>query len=298
MKLATKKRLITNADDFGWSRGITDGILLAHRDGVITSTTLMANKPASEYALEQAAKFPKLGIGVHLHLCDGGPVLPPREVPSLVNTEGQFYPIGELRRRLWRGKLRRAEIEAEFRAQIRWVKDRGVAPDHADSHHHVHLHPFVADSFRRALLAEGILRSRPASQACLSRNGTIAGAYSGPLYRRLLLKSYMSALTHTALRSLQTPDFRLAAHPRYRGKLESLGEAWKKATEDMPPGSFELECHPGLSEAGFSETDRWRSRREMELRLLTDPDFRRSIEENGIELINYSELHGSTSRPG
>ena len=288
-----KKRLITNADDFGWSRGITDGIVLAHQKGIVTSTTLMANQAASEYALEQAKQWPELGIGIHLRLCDGFPVLPPSEVRTLVNQEEKFYSIAELRHRLWRGQVRTAEIEAEFRAQIRWLKDRGVTPTHADSHHHVHMHPFVARAFCRALLAEGICRARPAPLQCWPKNGSFAGVHAGPIYRRALVKSYLSVLQRTTFRSLRSPNYRLAPHPRYRERPELLGDGWRAAIENLAPGTYELECHPGLSEPGFSETDNWRDRRELETRLLTDPALRLLIEEHKIELICYSQMDES-----
>jgi chitin disaccharide deacetylase len=290
MNSVRKRRLITNADDFGWSRGITDGILLAHREGAVTSTTLMVNQAASEYALESARQAPKLGIGVHLRLCDGMPVLPSREVRSLVDQDGKFYSISELRHKLWRGEVLRAEIEAEFRAQIRWLKDRAVVPTHADSHHHVHVHPRVAGPFCRALLAEGVRRARPAVQHCLPKNGIIAGAHAGPAYRRVLVQSYSQILQRTVFRALESPDYRLAAHPRYRGRPELLGEAWQSAIESIPPGTCELECHPGIPERGFSEKDGWRDRRQLELRLLTSPDLRLVIERAGVDLINYSQL--------
>lgn len=283
-------RLITNADDFGWSRGITDGILLAHREGIVTSTTLMVNQPTSEYALEQASQLPKLGVGVHLHLCDGSPVLSPREVPTLVSSGGGFYRIAELRRRLWRRQVSSDEIQAEFRAQIRWMKDRGKVPTHADSHHHVHFHPFVAGSFRRALLSEGIFRARPPRQQCSPKNGSTGGPHAGPLYRRLFVDFYLRMLRPLALRNLSFPDFRLAIHPSYQGKLDQLGQAWREAIENLPSGTYELECHPGINDPNFPDSDYWRERRELELSILTDPNLRLAIERNGIELNNYSQL--------
>ena len=69
-------RLIINADDFGWSRSITDGILRAHEDGIVTSTSLLANQPASVYAISMIPGVPRLGIGIHLNLCSGAPVSP------------------------------------------------------------------------------------------------------------------------------------------------------------------------------------------------------------------------------
>ena len=77
------KRLIINADDLGWSRGISDGIFLAHRQGLVTSASLMVNQPASEYALVLANQNPRLAVGIHLNLCTGAPVLPPENVPKI-----------------------------------------------------------------------------------------------------------------------------------------------------------------------------------------------------------------------
>jgi len=286
-----KKRLITNADDFGWSRGISDGILHAHREGIITSATLMANQPASQYALEQAKQqAPKLGIGIHLRLCDGSPVLPAAEIRSLVDQQGKFYSISEIKSRLWHGKVSHAEIEAEFRAQIRWMIERGVTPTHGDSHHHLHLHPLVAGPFTRALLAEGIRRARPALKKYWPSNGIISGTHAGSVYRRVLVESYLHIVDWMILQKLEAPDCRLAPHPRYKEDLDLLSEAWNAAVENLPPGTYELECHPGFSERGFYDTDYWRERRELEIRILTDPNLRALIQRNGIELISYSQL--------
>lgn len=95
-------RLIVNADDFGWSRSITDGILCAHREGIVTDTSLLANQPASEYGISQLPSVPRLGVGIHLNLCSGAPVLPAEQVPSLVGADGNFHSAPEMLRRLAR----------------------------------------------------------------------------------------------------------------------------------------------------------------------------------------------------
>lgn len=284
------KRLIVNADDFGWARGITDGVLRAHREGVVTSATLMVNQPASLYALEQARGAPGLDVGIHLNLCDGAPVLPARQVPSLVHGEGRFYPAAEFTRRLWKGQVSAVEMEEEFRAQIRWMKERGRSPTHADSHHHLHFHPRVAGPFLRALRAEGILRARPPRQRHWPRDGSWVGSHAGPFHRRLLVAAYLDLLQRVVYRDLRCPDCRIALHPRYRDNPELLSEGWARALESLPAGTYELECHPGLSEPGFSDDDRWSSRRELELRILTDPPLRALIQRNEIALIGYSRL--------
>src|SRR5215469_17901352 len=78
------KRLIVNADDLGLSHGITEAILHCHLNGIVTSASLMVNQPGTEYAVEWIKKTPNLDVGIHLNLCQGRPVLPPRMVGSLV----------------------------------------------------------------------------------------------------------------------------------------------------------------------------------------------------------------------
>jgi predicted glycoside hydrolase/deacetylase ChbG (UPF0249 family) len=249
------KRLIINADDLGLSRGITDGILLAHRDGILTSASLMVNQPATEYAVEQLSSVPKLDVGIHLNLCQGTPVLPASQIPSLVNQEGNFLTPAEMGRKLVLCQVSPKEIEAEFVAQIDRMMDHGVVPSHADSHHRFHIYPAAVRPFFRALNARGIHRARGAKKSHYPSNGELGGPHAGSIYRRILVKSYNEFLQAVAFRSLTLPDAGLAFHPRYRGNLALLRDAWTSTFENLPAGTYEMWCHPGFREAGFSETD-------------------------------------------
>jgi predicted glycoside hydrolase/deacetylase ChbG (UPF0249 family) len=91
-------------------------------------------------------------------------------------------------------------------------------------------------------------------------------------------------------RPLVTPDYCLVCQPQYRGRLERLAEGLKLALESIPPGVYELACHPGLREPASYGDLYWRERRELELSILTDPAFRAVIEQHNIELINYPQL--------
>jgi len=284
------KRLIINADDYGWSVGITDGILHAHNAGVVTSTSLMANQPATDYAITRLRKFPDLGVGVHLNLCDGRPVSPPSDVPSLVRQDGTFYPASEMMSRLRKWQVSSRDIEREFRAQIQWTELRGVHPTHADSHQHLHLYPCAVRAFRRAVEGEGIKCVRAPRRESWPKNGHIGGPYGGPVYRRLLMMAYMQWLQQVILRNLTLPDSCFVHRARYRVSLELLCAGWTEALANLPAGTYELGCHPGLSEAGFSEFDSFSARRELELRILTDPEFRSVIEASEIDLITYRAL--------
>jgi len=283
-------RLIVNADDFGMSRGVTDGIILAHRYGVVTSASLMANMPAAEYALARADDLPRLGVGIHLNICQGRPILSAREVRTLVDARGRFHPPAVLRQRLWTWRVAGREIEAEFRAQIRWMKERGVVPTHADSHQHMHIYPPAVFPFRRALAAEGIHCARAPHMSVWPRRGPIAGAHAGDLVRRILAHAYRRTLQSVAFRRFDMPDSRIAFLASERRAVETLGGCWKAAIAHLPGGAFELACHPGLFEPGFSETDAIRVQRELELQWLIDPEFRHVLDRSGVQLISYRDL--------
>jgi predicted glycoside hydrolase/deacetylase ChbG (UPF0249 family) len=127
------KRLIINADDFGYTEGVVRGIIELHQRGLISSTSCMTNMPAWPEAAAYLRQHPELGAGVHLVFNAGRPVLPAEQVPALLGPDGQFLSDGRIVRSLRRGAT--AQLRAEFRAQIeRFIVDVGRPPDHLDNH--------------------------------------------------------------------------------------------------------------------------------------------------------------------
>jgi predicted glycoside hydrolase/deacetylase ChbG (UPF0249 family) len=283
-------KLIINADDLGMSRGITDGILVAHRYGFLTSASLLVNMPASEYAVERVASAPKLGVGVHLNICQGRPISPASEVRSLVDAGGNFWAAAQMIRKLWAWRINAAELETEFCAQIRWAKNRGLELTHADSHHHMHIYPAALGAFSRALAAEGILCARAARCTQWAAEAGLGGPHEGGLLRRLSVQAYRAAVQTTFLGGLISPGSRISFLSRDRHHAGDLKLAWRSTLARLPAGTFELACHPGLYQEGFSETDRICAQREAEFRWLTDPELREVVARNGIQLITYREL--------
>lgn len=287
-------RLIVNADDFGMSRGITDAIIVSHRYGFLTSASLMVNMPSSEYAASRSHDFPNLGLGVHLNICQGHPILPTREVGTLTDSGGRFHSPREMTRRLWMYRVASVEIEREFRAQIQWMKERSLRPSHADSHHHMHLYPAAARAFVRALEAEGISCARACVCAEWPQGSGLGGPYKGGILRRELVQIYRRLLQSTIFRGLGTPEWRIAIRTG-RGRRGTLQQRWKSTFEHLTSGTFELACHPGLFEHGFSEADAIHARREEELLCLTDRDLLDVIERKSIQLVTYRDLSSRES---
>lgn len=285
-----EKRLIVNADDFGMSRGISYGILLAHRSGFLTSASLMVNMPGTDYALAHLVAAPALSVGIHLNICRGKPISPAHDVPSLVDASGDFHPPPVMIRKLWRWQVSTPELEVEFRAQIRWMKSRGLQPTHADSHHHMHIYPAAVSPFARSVAAEGIPCVRASRFSCWPKNGVLGGPYEGGIVRRLFVRGYRTALQQTVFHRFSSADSRISFPSAARRDSTSLAAVWKTTFENLPTGTFEFACHPGFFEHGFSESDPIHRRREDELNWLTNPEMRAVIDARDIRLISYRQL--------
>ncbi|MBM7540884.1 chitin disaccharide deacetylase [Amphibacillus cookii] len=126
-------KVIFNADDFGLTKGVTEGIIKAHLNGVINSTTLMMNGKAADYAIAMAKQTPSLPIGIHLVLTYGKPLC--NDVPELVNANGDFKFTKDIEQL---SPCEIVQIEQEWRTQIEAFLSAGLTLNHIDSHHHVH----------------------------------------------------------------------------------------------------------------------------------------------------------------
>jgi predicted glycoside hydrolase/deacetylase ChbG (UPF0249 family) len=136
--------LIINADDFGLCEGVNRAVAEAHKNGILTSTTLMTNMPSAEEAIKIAQQLPTLGVGIHLNLTQGQPLSNEPLARMLTNTNGEFaYSANKLAWKSLVSSKFRAAIKAELAAQIQWAIDRGVQPTHLDSHKHIHSFPTI-----------------------------------------------------------------------------------------------------------------------------------------------------------
>ena len=255
--------LIINADDFGLTAGVNRAILELHEAEVLTSTTLMAKAAATEEAIELARSMPSLGVGCHVVLVDGEPVLPARELPTLVDQRtGRFHPtLGPFLPRLLSGRIRRSEIEAEAAAQIALLQSRGVALTHIDTHKHVHMFPKVLRPVLRAATAAGIrivrnpfepgwsLRATPGAPWLRRAEVTLLRRLEGA-FRRIVAKEGF-ATTDGAIGVLAT------------GTLDAVTVA--SLLRNMPGGTWELVSHPGYNDAELARAyTRLRASRETE----------------------------------
>ncbi len=129
------KHLIINADDFGYSKAVNLGIMESHINGVLTSTTLMANMPGVDHAVSLLKDMPNLCVGAHLTLTCGKPMLG-EKVSTLIKENEYFFKLEDVENKVVQMDI--SEIYEEWKTQIRYLLNKGVNLSHIDSHHHVH----------------------------------------------------------------------------------------------------------------------------------------------------------------
>jgi len=277
-------RLVVNADDLGLSEGVTRGILEAHRFGIVTASTLMANMPGAEAAVRLATSA-GLDIGLHLNLTAGHPLSPAGRVTSLLGSKGEFARLGVLLLRLTLGRVRREEVEAELVAQIGRARELGATLSHLDSHHHVHAHPAISRRVAAIAAREGI-----------------------PFVRRPIDRSWppsFVARTPIDLARAMLLGVGCIAGPRperalaFRGVVLGTGfegTRLRQVLSRLPPGVTELMVHPGHEDAELARHTSYVQGREAELRALTDPGTRELLQQCRVELISFAALAADEPR--
>jgi hopanoid biosynthesis associated protein HpnK len=287
------KKLILNADDFGLTRGVNEGIIRAHREGILTSATLMACGPAFDHAVELAKQSPTLGVGCHLVLVGGSAVAPLEEVSSLAGKDGRLpESLPVFVTRLTSGSIRSNEIETELRAQILKIRGAGIEPTHLDTHKHTHAHPAVMEALGRVAEELGIRRVRKPIENLRDSWESSRGEYTG-VWKELVGAAAVRSVApqfYSACRRhrLQFPDFFLGL--AMTGQLGP--EALRRMLGAVQEGNTEIMLHPGVCDSDLEKLGtRLLYQRESELQALVDPAVKSAVEELGIRLINYGGLN-------
>jgi predicted glycoside hydrolase/deacetylase ChbG (UPF0249 family) len=286
------KNLIVNADDLGWTDGINRGIAEAFRNGIVTSTSLLANGAAFDSGVAAAKSAPGLGVGVHLNLSDGPPVADPESVTSLLNDEGLFAggPENLLLRRARRG-LSLNEVESEWDAQIQRVRDAGISPTHLDGHKHAHMLPGLFGIALRLAKRHDIGAIRVSLEASSLRAALSAGnkQRSGVVMKQGVQARGLKLLARDAREQAEragiaTADYFCGIAQTGELTLEGVTQFLKS----LPEGTTELMCHPGYADAALQKTaTRLQDSRQTELEILTDTGVRNLVASQGIRLIDY-----------
>lgn len=277
------KRLIVNADDYGHSPGISLGIRQAHLEGIVTSTSAMMNRPLAPAELTIAARAcPNLGIGVHLVLTAGKPLLDASKVSTLVRSGGEFHKLSGFVDHLKGIDL--DQVWAEWNAQVeKFVRHYGKNPDHLDSHHHSsYFTPALLE--RMCRLAEQL---HCGIRKPFGHDPIDAARY---LPQELLDTAMDSYDAFTRLPLPPTTDSFIGDFFDKGATLEHLLAILEMIAADPVNETFELMCHPAKMDHELREISDYNDKRIEEFSILTGVTVKKKLEDLKIELITYSDL--------
>ncbi|HSY19173.1 MAG TPA: hopanoid biosynthesis-associated protein HpnK [Candidatus Acidoferrales bacterium] len=270
------RRLIVNADDFGLSPSVNTAVIRAHREGILTSASLMVNEPGFDEAVRLAKENPRLGVGLHLTLLMGHSALPPEKIPGLVNARGEFSnrPVGVGMGYFFKGGLRE-QLRAEIHAQFEKFRGTGLVLDHVNGHLHLHLHPVVFKILMEDSEKLGIRHLR-LTRDCLARSRRMA---NGRLFYRMSHAAIYEWLSNRARGPLRQRGIRHAQITFGLLQDSHVDEEYiLKLLPELPAGDSELYSHPSL--------DRFKH----EFDALISPRVKELVGKLGIQLIRYQDL--------
>jgi hopanoid biosynthesis associated protein HpnK len=280
------RRLIVCADDFGLDEAVNAAVEAASRDGILTCASLMVAAAAATDAVARARRLPRLKVGLHLVLVDGRPVLPPEQVPDLVN-EGGAFDDNMLRAgvRFFFSARARRQLAAEIRAQFAAFRATGLALDHVNAHKHMHIHPTVAG----LIIAIGREFGMRAVRVPAEPWSTLRAA-AAPEGARVVPPFYAPWIA-LLRRRLRRAGLAVNDH--------LLGLTWSGAMTEprvlrliaaLPAGTSELYCHPAVSQTPALARTMPTYRPAEELAALLSPAVRRLVDNSGVELVSYADL--------
>ncbi len=277
------KDLIVTADDFGLSIEVNEAVEAAHRDGILTSASLMVGAPACADAVARARRLPHLRVGLHLTLVEAHPVLPPATIPDLVDAKGCFRSdmAASGASMFFRPAVHRqlvAEVEAQFAAYAA----TGLPLDHVDAHKHFHLHPSIAGALLAVGHRYGMRAVRVPREPLLAVRRIDPGAalfvplLTWPFTRRLATRLHQAGI------ALPDQVFGLAwSGAMTREKLLAI-------VERLPPGLTEIYTHPATA-GGFPGAAPG-YRYAEELAALVDPAVKAAVARSGALRGGYSDF--------
>ena len=278
------KRLIINADVFGSHVLVNRAVAEAVEHGALRSTTLMAGGDAVDDAIRTAHEHSALGIGIHLTLVRGRPVLPPDEIPTLVKADGMLEDdYGTFMKKYLRCAISLDDVRRELAAQIRKAQS-AITLTHFDSHQHMHVLPGILGTVLHLARDAHLTAMRvPSAPVLLGSTTHSLGQLIG---RTGLLMLAEVARFRATRRNIKTPE-------HFRGIVagEAVSDDYMLyVAENLDGGTTEVMVHPGTDNGVLQKASDWDHDFEKELRAITSPRVLATIKARGIELANFGAL--------
>lgn len=275
----SKNRVVVVADDMGKSSSVNSAIAEAHKRGILTSASIMAGGQAFEEAVIIAAECSSLSVGLHVTLCDGRAVLPPSQIPDLVDRDGNFE---ESPAKTWINCTSPgvfSQIEAEVQAQFSKLSRAGICPTHVDGHHHLQMHPRIFEIVCKQASQRGVGWIRLPSEPLALVLGF-----------RSFARGFMPFIEWVVFRMLSAYNLKTAWRYGINVAYRCFGLSWT--------GSIDEKCFIDLLDYAkgpideiFVHPDNSTDSGRRELEALTSTDVRNKVY-SCTDLVGYRELSG------
>lgn len=271
-----RRRLIVNADDFGRTASINAAVVRGHREGILTSASLMVNESAAAEAVALARENPGLGVGLHLTLAGGRSALPCERIPGLADVRGAFRssPFAAGWRYFFERSLR-SQLRDELGAQFERFHTTGLRLDHVNAHLHFHLHPVVCDVLMENASKWGVTRMR-LTRDPLGLNARLASGRW--IYRatHAVVFRWLSRRAAPAFARANVRHTKAVFGLLQDGRVEE--QFLLRLLPALPEGDSELYSHPCADQFP------------AELEALISPRVRELVQRLGLQLIRHQDL--------
>lgn len=260
--------LVINSDDFGYSKAINQGIIETHLNGVLTSTTMMANMPGFVDAVKLSRDVPNLGVGAHLSLTCGRPVL--HHVDQLIGANDEFKPLTFYKESPEKVDL--DQLYEEWEAQIKKLLGAGIQLTHLDTHHYTH--SYGSNYQVIDLLAR---KYQLPVRNCFDVDKKIKDKQIVPM------EALWNIFNYPKMKDMSLP------YPTVKESLFKIFEADAKKFVEFQ--DIEAVVHPGYLDSVIWYGSSFNVARLREVEVLCDPIFKKLLARYGYNLVTYRNYH-------
>lgn len=287
------KKLIINADGYGFTEGVNKGIVEVFEKGLVKSTSCTPNFGHLDKAGVVARQFPEISFGIHFNLTVGNPVSDPSKIPTLLNHEGKFH--GEqIVPKLLKGQINYGEMVQELKAQAAILADQGVRISHFDGHGNKHLWPRYFSACIDAAKHFNIRKIRTHNRVLYSHSGPLSWAellsyYKSNPTRVVTHLGGRARMVHASIRGVKHAQTLIT--PGYFDKsMKYHSKFWYTLAKTLPKGVHEVYCHPGYPDELLRNNSQYVDQRLDEVKVLTDENLLQEFENQNVELISFHDL--------
>lgn len=280
-------KIIVNADDFGRHERINDAVQIGIEKGCLRSATIMPGGIAFDHAISLAKSHRQLGLGIHFTLVNGNPILPPDEIPSIVDENGKFHnDYGKFVKLYMQRKVMFDDVQRELAAQLKKVLSTGVNLTHCDSHQHIHVLPGITEIIFDLAMSAGIRAIRiPATGLFLG--GSIGDDKLGSIVGRAGLRCMAERARKKASRCGMISSDYFAGNVAGRAVNE---QDFCRIISKLKHGVTEIMMHPGTNNSILQKDCLWEHDFEAELASVSIAPNYELFSEKKVRLINFGDI--------